>query len=74
MKLFYFGWREHGTNFGIVPAENKEEAIEKYKAIARAKDKEKEEDFGRKLGKHESYSNPPIIEEIIEGIYLDNHN
>lgn len=74
MKLFYFGWHKHGTNFGIVPAETKEEAIVKYNEIAQKKDKEQEESWGRSLGKYEKFSNPPIIEEIEEGIYLDNHD
>lgn len=74
MKLFYFGWHEHGTNFAIIPAETKEEAIEKYNEAAKEKDIKEEKSWGRPLGKYEKYSNFPIIEEIEGCIYWDNHD
>ena len=74
MKLFYFGWNESGTNFAIIPAETKEEAIEKYNIAAKEKDIEEEKYWGRPLGKYEKYSNFPIVEEIECGIYWENHN
>lgn len=42
MKLFYFGWHKHRISFAIIPANTKEEAVEKYNAAAKEKDVEEE--------------------------------
>ena len=79
MKLYYFGKQKHGTDFAIVPANSKEEAI---KVLKEARKKELEDLYEEFPSyKEEKEENRPyfglenqICEEIKNGVYFDNHD
>ena len=79
MKLYYFGQKQHGTYFAIVPAESKEETIEKLKE---AREKELEDVYAEyPFYKNYKEENRPyfglenyLCEEIKNGVYFDNHD